>query len=222
MFRNTIVVAVLAALASGGVRAQDAPLPDLPDWGLRPSMGDSISTPPGDDVAPPPSPNQNESRQVTPADCQGRAGLYAGNGLKIWVVRTGSLTWENPLRPLTPEKTLVLQVSVNGRLGTAYGPDHEHLRQGASTRWLEEETGGSVRWEDGNRSLPSAIRVVAEDGTVLLGPLEWQSCGDAPRASEPAAGARSSSQAPRPSTPRSEPSRPRSNLPQGAIPEQRR
>ena len=128
-----------------------------------------------------PSVAEEEPRVPAPS-CGAEAGLYGSGGLKLWVTRRGTIEQENPLRPLSRETLLVLQVAVNGRLATAYGPDADHLRQGSAPARLEEASGHPVRWAPDGAELPASLRIVAEDGTVLLGPLAFQSCGPAPRA----------------------------------------
>jgi hypothetical protein len=53
------------------------------------------------------------------------------------------------------------------------------MRQGGSPARLEEEIGQPISWQSGSTA-PEAFRIVAEDGRVLLGPLAFESCGDAP------------------------------------------
>lgn len=117
-----------------------------------------------------------------PADCAPKAALYSGKGLKLWVLRQGALVLaENPLRPLSRDEAVVLEVVVNGRRATAYGPDMNNLRQGGSLKSVEREGREPVRWAEG-RTAPAALRVVAEDGRVLAGPLAFGGCEEPPAA----------------------------------------
>ncbi|NNM72296.1 hypothetical protein [Enterovirga aerilata] len=153
----------------------------------------------------------------SPAECGPRAALYGAGKVRVWVLRKGTLREENPLRPLSPETLTVLQVVVNGRSATAFGPNFEEMRQGGAPARLEEASGSSIAWESGKENLPASFRVVSEDGRVLLGPLTFQSCADAPAvaAEKPASRTRSGGgEARRPA--RDAESRP--GLPQGAIP----
>lgn len=119
--------------------------------------------------------------------CADKAALYATDkGLQVWVMRRGSMERDNPLRPLSRDRLIVLQVAVNGRLASAYGPDFGNLRQGAAPQQLEREGAGQILWDAGLAELPAAIRVVAEDGSVLFGPIRFGGCVDPPQVAAPA------------------------------------
>lgn len=151
----------------------------------------AVSLPPGD------APAQEEARPI-PDGCAGRAALYAGGpkSTKIWVVRRGSMVMaENPLRPMSRDRALVLQVVVNGRLATAFGPDPQHLRQGGAPVDIERLGAEPIRWAKDDTPTPPALRVVADDGTVLLGPLPFVECADPPSA-KPVAARRAEKPAP--------------------------
>lgn len=131
-----------------------------------------------------------EEARPTPDGCAGRAALYAGGpkGTRIWVVRRGSMVLaENPLRPISRDRAVVLQVVFNGRLATAFGPDHENLRQGGAPADIERLGAEPIRWSDDAATPPPTLRVVADDGTVLLGPLPFVECADPPSAKPVAA-----------------------------------
>jgi hypothetical protein len=115
-------------------------------------------------------------------ECGGKAALYTAGKVQVWVTRRGTVQEDNPLRPLSPATLTVLQVVVNGRSATAFGPDFEHMRQGGTPARLAEAAGHPIAWDGGPQAFPAAFRVVSEDGRVLLGPLAFQSCGDAPAA----------------------------------------
>ena len=139
-----------------------------------------------DPRASPLRPSISTDIESSPASCGTQARLYAAGGLRVWVTRQGTVEQDNPLRPLAPDKLLVLQVAVNGRLGTAFGPDFDNMRQAGSVQTLEQESGRPVRWSADGAAGPTTIRIVAEDGRVLLGPLAFRECGPAPRTSGPA------------------------------------
>lgn len=129
-------------------------------------------------------PGAVQAQGEPPAACSGKAALFTSDrGTKLWVVRRGEMTMpENPLRPLSRDNAVVLQVVVNGRLATAVGTDYANLRQGGAVRDVEREGAEPVRWIEGFDGLPPALRVVAEDGSVLIGPMRFASCEDAPTA----------------------------------------
>ena len=146
--------------------------------------------------------------------CGARAGLYASEaGLKVWVTRVGSLVPDDPLRPLSKDPLLVLQVVVNARAATAYGPDPQHLVQAVGPRQVEEIYAAPVRWTA--EPLPDTLRVSSPDGSLVLEALRFQECGDAPKATRGV-----SPDAPAPARDRPQPAsapRPSRPMPQGAI-----
>ena len=118
-----------------------------------------------------------------PIDCESKAAVYQGaKGLKLWVLRRGTMVLaENPLRPLSRDEAVVLDVVVNGRRATAVGPDVVNQRQGGSPKAVEREGREPIRWAESGLP-PPALRVVAEDGHVLLGPMPFGGCEDPPTA----------------------------------------
>lgn len=124
---------------------------------------------------------QARNEAATPS-CSPKAALYAvEKGAKVWITRRGRMEFENPLRPLTPERLVVYQVVVNGRIATAYGPDASLLRQGGAPQQLEREV-APIKWQGGADGLPGELRIVAEDGRVLVGALRFVECAEAPSA----------------------------------------
>lgn len=169
-------------------------------------------------LAPPPAvPSE------PPSACGSRAALFEGErGFSAHVTRLGRVSVENPLRPLTPEVTRVLQLTIGGKVATAYGPDLTALRRGGSPAVLEGQLGGGIRWEPELPLLPETLTIVSETGEPLAR-LGFRACTEAPavkpvpqarakdQAKERKAGARRAGEAPAPKTP------PGFHLPQGAI-----
>ena len=154
----------------------------------------------------------------TPSECGTRAAVYASGNVRIWVLRRGTMQEDNPLRPLSRDQLIVLQVVVNGRSATAFGPDFESMRQGGAPARLEEASGHWIAWDSGPQILPDSFRVVSEDGRVLLGPLSFETCGDTPTVAAEKPG-RAQPRAERGEgrrSPQGDGNRP--GLPQGAIP----
>lgn len=116
---------------------------------------------------------------ASPAKGPGAAGSPAS--LELWVTRTGSIAIDNPLRPLTPDVTRVLQVVIGGKVATAYGPDLLSLRRGAGPAVLEGVIGGSIRWDAALASLPDALPILSDSGEVLA-EFTFRACGTAPAA----------------------------------------
>lgn len=181
-------------------------------------LADTPVSPPKTDAAPIALP------EITVL-CEGQSALYdGGKGVPVWVTRSGAVTVQNPLRPLTPETTRVLQVVVGGKAATAYGPDLLELRRGTTPAALEASTGGTIRWDAELALLPDFLNIVSEAGEPLA-QLRFKECGTAPvvPVAEPAKAKKPPARpatSPRPAVPAAEPSSkvpPGLQLPQGAI-----
>ena len=187
-------------------------------FGLAAAMlGSSLGGGPASAQAPEPVPAERP-RVASPAECEGKAALYTAGKIQVWVTRKGSMREDNPLRPLSPETLTVLQVAVNGRLASAVGRNFDQMRQGDAPNRLQEASGYPIVWDENAQSFPTSFRVVAEDGRLRLGPLVFQSCGDAPAAvaekpRPPRATSRSAGEGRRGDSGGNRP-----GLPQGAIP----
>jgi hypothetical protein len=176
-------------------------------------------------LAVPPVAAQTEVAGITKpaerggADCDTQAALYsAETGFKLWVTRRGTMIEDNPLRPLSQDTKLVLEVAVNGRIATAHGTDFAHLHRSGSPQQLEEMSAGPIRWEPKRDGMPATIRVVSEDGRVVLGPLRFVECGEAPKTAAAPAKRPIKKAAPRAAREPSAEVPPGFALPQGAIP----
>lgn len=112
--------------------------------------------------------------------CEVRAAVYEGpKDFVVWVTRTGAVVVENPLRPLTPETTRVLEVVIAGKAATAYGPDLFALRRGGSPAALGALLGAPVRWDPAPAPLPDTLNIVSDAGKSLA-QLGFRECGEAP------------------------------------------
>ena len=112
--------------------------------------------------------------------CEGQPARYAAEtGVPIWVLRSGLAAVENPLRPLTPETTRVLQVVVGDRGATAYGPDLAGLRRGGTPAALQASLGAAIRWDDALTLLPDTLVIVSEANETLAR-LPFRECSAAP------------------------------------------
>lgn len=163
---------------------------------LAPAAGGPVPppAPPGQVPAQPPPPVAAPPPPVAaaepPSPCGARAALYDGEkGFSAFVTRLGRAEVENPLRPLTPEVTRVLQITIAGKVATAYGPDLTALRRGGSPAVLESQLGGGIRWEPALPLLPETLTVVSETGETLAR-LAFRACTEAPAVKAPPAEAR--------------------------------
>ncbi|WP_336488643.1 hypothetical protein [Methylobacterium nigriterrae] len=117
--------------------------------------------------------------------CGAKAARYEGaKGFVVFVTRKGRSELENPLRPLTPEVTQVLQVTIAGKAATAYGPDLKALRRGGAPGALEAQLGAPIRWDAALPALPDPIAIVSEAGEVLTR-LDFRDCAEAPPVKAP-------------------------------------
>lgn len=123
---------------------------------------------------------------AVPACAAPQAPEFAGGkGFRLWVTRQGTMTWNNPLRPLSPEALQVLQVVIRNKLATAYGPDLSGLRRGPSPAALEAQNGAPIRWSEALEGLPAALRILSEDDGQVLAELAFKACGDPPKVAMP-------------------------------------
>lgn len=112
----------------------------------------------------------------------GQSVLYDGpQDFSMWVTRSGIVRIDNPLRPLTPEVTRVLQLVIAGKIATAYGPDYTALRRGGAPALVEGALGGPIRWEAKLGNLPDSLDIISDSGDPLA-QMRFKECGTAPAA----------------------------------------
>ncbi|MFC6747894.1 hypothetical protein ACFQFG_27640 [Methylobacterium persicinum] len=98
--------------------------------------------------------------------CGVQAARYEnGKGFSAAVIRAGEVRIVNPLRPLTPEVTQILEVVIGAKRATAYGPDFTSLRRGGAPQAMQAALGGPITWEAALPPLPETLGIVADDGT---------------------------------------------------------
>ena len=126
-------------------------------------------------IAAPPAAATNFA--APPVVCEpDQAVRYQGaKNVDLWVTRSGTITIDNPLRPLTPDVTRVLQVVVAGKVATAYGPDLLSLRRGASPATLEGTIGGKIQWNPSLVALPDSLPINTETSEPLA-ELRFREC----------------------------------------------
>lgn len=112
---------------------------------------------------------------------EGSAGKAPSAAVELWVTRSGLITIDNPLRPLTPDTTRVLQVVIGGKVATAYGPDFQSLHRGAGPAVLEGVIGGAIRWDASLIALPDTFPILSDSGDILAA-FTFRACGTAPAA----------------------------------------
>lgn len=169
---RTFLLALLAAgLAAAPAQAQVAP--PVPPAPAAPAP------------APEPAPPTPAADLAVLQPCGARAARFEGaKGFDVVVTRIGRASIANPLRPLTPETSQVLQVVIAAKPATAYGPDLTALRRGPAPAALETQLGAPIRWENGLPDLPDPLPIVAEDGTPLAA-LAFRACIDPPAVAAP-------------------------------------
>lgn len=119
--------------------------------------------------------------------CDAQAARYeGGKGFSALVIRAGEVKVDNPLRPLTPDLTHVLEVVIGGKRASAYGPDYASLRRGGPPGAMQGSLGAPISWEAAMPALPDSLGIVADDGTALA-TLTFKTCEPQPTlAPEPA------------------------------------
>lgn len=170
---KALLLALLTVgLVAAPARSQEPPAPPAP---------------PAPAAEPPPTPAANLDA-LQP--CGARAARYEGaKGFDVVVTRIGRASVENPLRPLTPEVSQVLQVVIGAKSATAYGPDLTALRRGPASTALEAQLGAAIRWDAALPALPDPLPIVAEDGTPLAA-LAFRTCIAPPAVAAPPVSAR--------------------------------
>ncbi|AWN41021.1 hypothetical protein DK389_11410 [Methylobacterium durans] len=161
--------------------ADPPPLPSPPVRAARePVPATAPARAPAPVTAPAPAPVATPAAGPAPGPCGAQAARYEGQkGFALFVTRKGRAEVENPLLPLTPEVTQVLQVVIGAKLATAYGPDLAALRRGSAPAVLEAQLGGPIRWESSLPALPDPITIVSEAGETLAS-LSFRGCAEAP------------------------------------------
>ncbi|MDP4024662.1 hypothetical protein Q8W71_18710 [Methylobacterium sp. NEAU 140] len=178
-----LLLAALLAWGGGGGAGVAAPAG---------GPGQARVQPPTPETDPNPIPAEPPAALPTPAAgpdgpvaCRTQAARYEdGRGFVLIVTRLGQVRVENPLRPLTPEVTRVLQVVIGGKVATAYGADFATLRRGGTPAAVEALLGGPVRWEAELPALPDGLAIVGEDG-ASLGQLDFRACEAPPAVKAP-------------------------------------
>ena len=174
-------------------------------------------------VQVPPVPGADPTPEAGPGlaqPCGARAARYeSGKGFNMVITRAGQVRVANPLRPLTPEVTEVLQVVIAGKIATAYGPDFATLRRGTAPAAVEAMLGGSIQWQPTLPTLADPIAIVSEEGTPLA-QLTFRACEEAPAVkAAPKPQAKKKVPAKRPAPKAAEKTPPGFSMPQGAIAE---
>ncbi|GJD35236.1 hypothetical protein [Methylobacterium aerolatum] len=114
--------------------------------------------------------------------CDAQAARYeSGKGFGFHVIRAGMVRIDNPLRPLTPDFTQVLEVVIGHKRATAYGPDFTSLRRGGPPNSLQGVLGAPIQWDPQLPILPDSLGVVGDDGRPLAS-LGFKACEPAPEA----------------------------------------
>jgi hypothetical protein len=127
----------------------------------------------------PPKPTQQANKADGPDACVGRSAIYwAGSGPRVHVVRRGAVSEQKPLDPEGgTRESVVLEVLINAKAATAFGPSFDEMRRGGPPKQLAEETGSPIRWSSDLAGLPLTLNVMAEDGPQVVARLRFEGCG---------------------------------------------
>lgn len=114
--------------------------------------------------------------------CAGAAAYSAGSGPQVHVVRRGSMSLQNALRPLSnATPAVVLQVTISGKVATAQGRDFEEMRRGGPPQQLEEESGSRIMWDKHLGVLPRTILIVGDERSEPIARLRFVACTNVPK-----------------------------------------
>ena len=129
--------------------------------------------------ANPPKPTQHANKADGPDACVGSSAIYwAGSGPRVHVVRRGAVSEQKPLEPESgTRESVVLEVLINAKAATAFGPSFDEMRRGGPPKQLEDETGSPIRWSTDLAGLPVTLNVMAEDGPQVVARLRFEGCG---------------------------------------------
>ena len=144
-----------------------------------------LSTSPVFAQAAPVAPEGTEGgAKKDPADvaCAGAAAYSAGSGPQVHVVRRGSMSLQNTLRPLSnATPAVVLQVTISGKVATAHGRDFEEMHRGGPPQQLEEESGSRLIWDNHLGALPRTILILGDDRSEPIARLRFVACTNVPK-----------------------------------------
>ena len=144
-----------------------------------------LSTSPVFAQAAPVAPEAKQSDAKTEsADvaCAGAAAYSAGSGPQVHVVRRGSMSLQNTLRPLSnATPAVVLQVTISGKVATAHGRDFEEMHRGGPPQQLEEESGSRIMWDKHLGALPRTILIVGDERSEPIARLRFVACTNVPK-----------------------------------------
>jgi hypothetical protein len=149
--------------------------------------------------------------------CAENSPFYThASGIKVSVIRAGTLKQENALRPLSNGATLIWHVTVSGKVGFLARLNGELFEEVPSLAELEYVNSNSVKWLGRFDATPQRVRILTQK-RLELGPLELSGCEKrpnvpVPKSAEDLTGARDTRQ------PRAG-AVPHVPLPQGAIPD---
>ena len=96
-------------------------------------------------------------------------------------MRIGTLDQRNPLAPLTnAPPSIVVEVTIRGKLASAHGPSFQQLRRGGPPQDLERELGNPIQWEPNLATLPREVLIVGEERAEVIAKLRFVKCSAAP------------------------------------------
>ena len=100
------------------------------------------------------------------------------SGPKVQVLRHGSFRQRKALEPEgASTEAVVVEVRIEGKSASAYGPSFDRLQRGPASQELEQEVGDRIRWRDGPASLPPALVILSDEGSEVVARLRFEGCG---------------------------------------------
>jgi hypothetical protein len=160
----------------------------------------------------------NTSVSRGPEACGKNPAIYwAGAGPKVQVLRHGTFRMRKALEPEgASTEAVVVEVRIESKKATAYGPSFDQLRRGPASQELEQEVGDRIGWRDGPAGLPPTLVILSDEGSVVVARLQFEGCST-PSARPGGRSRPSTKQAPAPQGNPPASGTPSLTLPQGAI-----
>jgi hypothetical protein len=151
-------------------------------WWARPALAQEAvpSRKPAATTASTPSvPKPHRGKASNPEACGPNAATYwADSGPRVHVVRRGAITESKPFEPESAAtESVVLEVRINDKAGTAYGPSFDKMHRAGPPSQLEEEIGSAIRRSSNLAGLSLNFDVVSEDGPEVVARLRFEGCG---------------------------------------------
>ena len=116
-----------------------------------------------------------------PEACGRNPAIYwAGAGPRVQVLRHGTFRQRKALEPEgASTEAVAIEVRIERKSASAYGPSFDQLRRGPASQKLEQEVGDRIRWRDGLADLAPALVILSDESSEVVAHLKFEGCGTA-------------------------------------------